>query len=251
MPANKHRATDMSLLGRGIYSVAMAGRLTGLKSATVSRYLRGYSYERMGERRYSPPGFRGDLMTDRMLKSRSVPVASFLDLLELRWIGLFRRNGVTGNEIRRALRAASEVLGGEPHPFTTGRFMADCRKILTSIATLSHGRRKDESRLCEIVSRQGVFERIIEPFIVGLTFDSEHRPESWEPAVGGGLVVLNPHRRFGKPITKESGKPTAVIAATLHAWGDVERVAEWYRIRPDEVEMAGRFEDALRRREVA
>jgi uncharacterized protein (DUF433 family) len=54
---------------------------------------------------------------------------------------------------------------------------------------------------------------------------------------------VDPARAFGKPIVRNCAVPTSILAASYEANGrDPERVAGWYGIAPQDVEVAVQFE---------
>ena len=79
-----------SLVGVGIYSIAEAGRLTSVASARIRRWVRGYTLDSRGGQHHSPAVWQRQLpIIDGNL------AVSFSDLIEVRFVDLFLRRGVS------------------------------------------------------------------------------------------------------------------------------------------------------------
>ncbi len=103
----------------------------------------------------------------------------------------------------------------------------------------------DEVTLWDMRDLQRVFERIIQPFLKNVEFDSGRVPRRWWPKGKAHLVALDPRRSFGQPIVFRDGVPTSVLARSVAANGSVEEVARWFEIHPASVHEAVAFEQAL------
>jgi uncharacterized protein (DUF433 family) len=217
------------LVGHGIYTIPDASRLTGVPASSIRRWTLGYEYVRHGERRRLPAIVRPQLDS-----VDDVPALSFLDLQELRFLHAFRTHGVSWHTLRLAHERARQLIG-RPHPFATGQFKTDGRRILTEVAGASR-----DSALVDIVQRQLVFKRIIERYLRGLEFE-EDVAARWFPH-GSRRVVLDPERRFGQPITTREGVPTLVLAKTYKAEQSFAKVARWYQVEIASVRAAVEFE---------
>jgi uncharacterized protein (DUF433 family) len=229
-PLNRH---DVSLFGRGLYSVGEAARIARVPGASIRRWLLGYSYRRGGETIRRPAVWHGDL---RSLGGR-VQV-SFHDMLEARIVGAFRRHGVSWAAIREAARRAVELFGSN-HPFTLKRFRTDGRRIFADI---------EESRdikVLDINRSHFVFEEVVTPSLFeGIELEAD-RAIRWVHPHGDGLVVVDPARSFGRPILRESGVPTDVIAASVAAENSEDSTAAIFGIPPRHVHAAVEFEQRL------
>jgi uncharacterized protein (DUF433 family) len=60
-----------------------------------------------------------------------------------------------------------------------------------------------------------------------------------------GIVVLDPRRSFGQPIVNDEGVSTRVLAGAVQAEQSIERVAEWFEVKPASVRAAVDFENQL------
>ena len=229
------RQSGSQVLGKGIYSLAEAERLIGLSPSTIRRYVFGYGYSHRDRRRLSPPAFEADYLAVGASGDHVLPGLSFLDLMELRVVAYFFRVGIRGHEVRSAQIATGKRLGSA-HPFCTGRFSTLGPRIL--VDTLGeHG----SDGIVEAAKGQRLMREVIEPYLHEVEI-SRDLPVLWRPAEGGGRVILDPKRSFGRPIMEKSGVPTDVLAAASCSWRDTEKVARWYEVEVDEVRAAVKFE---------
>jgi len=219
----------LDVVGRGVYSLSDASRLTGVSTQRLRRWFLGYRYRSRSGERQSPRVTTGDFADafDR-------PQLSFLDVLEARVIASFRDAGVSWREIRQAHTSAAELLQ-DPHPFVTARFRTDGTKIIGSL----RDRLGDEFWL-ELAEKQHVFRKVVEPFLKDLEFENG-RPVRWRPAPRIQSVVVDPNRSFGQPIIEEVGIPTEALADYAGATS-VDEAAAWYGVPSRAVRDAIRFE---------
>src|SRR5690349_18418602 len=106
---------DERIIGRGVYDASEALQLLNFKRdpsvlgrsvsrKTVARWLTGYDYTVRGERRHSVPLWRPDYVND----DQQIEI-SFRDLIELRFVKVFRDAGLALPTIRECfLRAVEE-----------------------------------------------------------------------------------------------------------------------------------------------
>ncbi len=216
--------TSPSHLGVGLYSIADAARL--LKAPT-NKVLRWASVREGLVPRYFDPEER---------------LISFAELMELHFIKMFRDEGVSLQAIRKASHKATAVFGSK-YPFGFKRFDTDGRTIFATLITESNG------VLVEDLQRgQYVFGSVMKPFFRKLEYKgTDSAVAQFWPRGKKGLVVLDPHRKFGKPIDAETGIPTRVIFDALHA-GKGQKpktVSEWLGVSIAAVNAALDFEKSL------
>lgn len=223
---------DCSLLGIGLYTVPEAARLTSIPQARLRRWLRGYTYGSGESTAVSEPVWRRQLPEiDGTLG------LGFLDLMEARFIDAFRKADVPWRVIRLCAERARELCGTD-HPFATQRFRTDGRTIFAEIAG-----KAGEAQLLDLAKSQLAFARIIGPSLyAGIDFSDRDTPTRWWPAGRQTPIVLDPARSFGQPIVSTRGVPTAVLADAVAAEGSVAKVARLYRVAPQSVHAAVRFE---------
>jgi len=200
----------------------------------------GYHYAVAGDIRKSPPVVDRDFP----VIDGSV-VLSFLDLQEIRFVYAFRQKGVSWKEIRQAYISARSELG-DPHPFSTGRFLTDGHSVLQE--QLGAHRR---TAFLNIIRNQFEFRRIVAPFIKELEFgtpkhlDAARQPIRWWPTEGRRRIVLDPGLNFGQASLSKEGVPTAVLAQAYAVEQSFDRVARWYELTSSAVRIAVEFEQQL------
>ena len=227
-------AVTTSFLGRGIYSVQSAARLSGIPIRRVRRWLCGYSFVSSGKARRSPPVWIGDFAPIETHAS-----LSFLDLIELRFVESFIRAGVSWKTMRLAHQKASEYVKS-PHPFCTNAFATDGRKIFADLKIAA-----DQKGIVEVISKQRYFDQVIRPLLLQLDFSSSHYPLRWWPLGTSRHVVLDPNRCFGTPITEREATPTRSLYLAVQAGNAPRQVASWYGVSPKAVADAIEFERNL------
>jgi uncharacterized protein (DUF433 family) len=199
-------------LGIGLYTAAEASRLLNLPVARVRRWLGGY---RGAIRDYAP------LWTPQLPKLDDQLGLGFLDLMQLRVVArVVAETDISLQKLRRALVLAQELIE-HGHPFTTARFRTDGRSLFVEI-----GRETDTPQLYDVLGRQYGFHRIIEPSFKDV--DLEIEITRWWPLGKQRLVVVDPLRSFGAPITSSSGIPTATLALAAERHGSPREAARWY-----------------------
>jgi len=211
-----HRTSD--LLGKGIYTVPDASRLSRVSARRIRYWLRGLPSEdacESADRRL----WQGELspIDDKL-------ALGFLDLQEVRFIDTFLKTGVSWHLLRAAHGVARERYRIE-HPFCTRRFVTDGAEILEEIATEPVGIAYEE-----VVQGQRVFRQVIQPFLRELEFAENDRLVRWWPLGTDRSVVLDPNRQFGQPITARSGVATEILQAATKAGQTLEEIADWYEL---------------------
>jgi hypothetical protein len=226
---NEHTFT---LIGKGIYSVPEAFRLTGVAPRTIRRWLLGYAFVTDGTRHLSPAVVPGDFgLID------GAAALSFLDLLEVRVVNAFRDEGVSWKDIRTTHEAACELLKHR-HPFSTGRFHTDGRSIVLESARIAGAQ-----GLLNVAERQLEFKRVVKPFLKNLDF-ADDIATRWWPLGRNKSVVLDPARNFGQAIVNRESVPTSVLATAARTTSR-SRVARWYEVSLKSVRDAVEFEEQL------
>lgn len=175
-----------------------------------------------------------------------LPVAeqaiTFIELMELYFIGIFREQGVAPRTIRRASAAAASKFGTD-YPFAVKRFDTDGRTIFATLVDSATDRQIVE----DLRRGQYVFEQIMKPFFQKLDFRNGQEVTRFWPMERKGGIVLDPERKFGKPIDAESGVPTRALYNAVQAGGGQEqkRVARWFGVSCHAVRAAVAFEKSL------
>lgn len=211
-------------LGRGVYPIAEAARLTKVKPATVRAWLRG-------RQSHGVAVGRGPLLH---ADYGSADVLSFLDLIEVLVAGHLKEAGVPLAAVRRAHAAIADHLRTD-HPFSRRELCTDGARVFLRTAKAD-----DEPELVEVVEKQRFFHRVMEPYLKRVDYDPVSRlARAWRVADG---VVLDPAIQLGKPTVEGTGIPAAVLAAAYKAnRRDADATASWYGVSPDEVRRAATF----------
>lgn len=226
-------AENDRLLGKGIYSLYEATRLSGASSSTIRRWLLGYSYKSGNQRKRRPPIFESDIG-----EIDGVFTISFRDLIELLFVHAFRERGVKWAIIHEAFDLARERFESQ-HPFSAINFKTDGKRIFEE--TILRG----ETKLADLNKQQFVISDFIQPTLVkALEFD-RRSVQKWYPNFPSKIIVLDPKRSFGRPIVDESGVPTQVINAAFQVEQDAAIVAAEFETKRSAVEAAVRFEARL------
>ena len=226
------------LIGRGVYNIAEAARLTGISARTLHRWAQGYRYMYRARACYSPPILGTGL--DQRYKE---PILEFRDIIEARFLSAFRKWGVSWHVIRRVAARANDVLK-QTHPFATRLFRTDGRTILLELMS------KDakDHRLVDLLHDQYEWERLVHAHLVDerVEFAEEKDPLRWWPLGVERRVVVDPARAFGAPVINEQGVQTYLLAKAMGIEDDADFVAHWYDVPLEAVTDAVAFENGLR-----
>lgn len=228
-------STEFRLIGRGVYSLRDAERLTGIPQGRLRRWTTGYRY-RVGLRfLYSPTAIAAATTAEV-----GIPALDFADLIEARFLEQFRRHRVPWKAIRLSAERARELLGRH-HPFSTRIFKTDGRTIMAELV----GGLGDRT-LLDLVRNQYEFEQVVSPMLYArLEFNERDEPGRWWPLGRERSVVIDPARGFGAPITAREGVPTSILAASVAAERSVEDAAAIYQVALPAVRDAVEFEAHL------
>jgi uncharacterized protein (DUF433 family) len=166
---------------------------------------------------------------------------SFLDLQEIVFVDAFLNAGVSWKTMRAAHHAAEQNLGR--HPFSTGRFATDGRRILLD---LTGDVAAVDPAFQEVVTNQLAFRRLILPYLVKLDFGKDGQAIRWWPVGKRRRIVVDPERSFGQPIVNKEGVPTVVLARAFQVERSAPIVARWYGVSRLSVVDAVQFEASLK-----
>ncbi|MDO9364474.1 MAG: hypothetical protein Q7T60_16220 [Sphingopyxis sp.] len=226
--------------GIGAYSPAEAGKLLGVPSSSIRRWLFGYSYDHHGPRVQQRP-----LWVSQYSLDQDEPLLGFRDLIEARMVAKLRNIGFGLPTIRICLSTAAEI-AGDSHPFSSARFRTDGQRLFLE--------RLDDDGAHDVIdlkSRQHAFPKIIERSFLDLDFDDE-KATRWFPFEKSREVVADPERSFGQPITDQGGVPTVRLAQAYQAEGrSIEKVAKIFELATSVVRDALAFERQIGRLAVA
>ena len=170
---------------------------------------------------------------------------SFLDLMELRFVSFFRKQGVQMQTLRRAVeRARRDWRVTHPLAMSNYKYLTDRHAVFVQAA-------QDENDMATWDMATGQYEMwaMIERLIAqGVVYEPRHHlPISWKPKPEEcSTVVIDPRIAFGRTTIEGTWVPTSVI---FNQWKAEDRnesaVADWYGVGKDAVKQAVRYELAL------
>src|ERR1043166_6002145 len=99
---------DLAWFSTGIYSVSGAARVTGVSAGRIRRWLRGYHYRAGDKQRALPPLWRG-----QWPPIHGNLALGFQDLIEIRFVDAFLKQGASWAAIHRARERAAELFRSE------------------------------------------------------------------------------------------------------------------------------------------
>lgn len=113
-------------LGIGIYSAPEAAKIIGVKPPTLRRWTKEYRYTNRGMVYLHQP------VIPRHFGPNDATI-TFLELIELLFVKMFRTEGVSIPAIRKAAQRATQIFG-TPYPFAMQRFDTDGKYIFATLS---------------------------------------------------------------------------------------------------------------------
>jgi uncharacterized protein (DUF433 family) len=218
----------MAILGRGVYSLPDAAKLTHLKPPRVREWFVGRRSVRSPASVFLSdyPSFGGD---------RAI---SFHDLIELYIAGQLRDHGVPLQTLRKVYKKLQTDLDTK-HPFCRRELMSKNGQVF-----LFGLDPRGTEEMIEVLSRQRVSPDILLPFLQKVDYDqATEMGKRWCIA---DLVVIDPAICLGKPVIVGVGITTSVLASSYEANNhDAEVVADWFKVHSKHVIAAVDFERSL------
>jgi len=206
-----------------------------------------YSFPEAAKIIKAPPGIlrRWASASDWLVARKLDPaerLITFTELMELHFIKIFRDEGVSLQTIRKTSQAAAAKFKTD-YPFSVKRFDTDGRTIFATLRAAAHSVTLVE----DLEKSQFVLTKIMRPFFHKLDYAGTMEVTRYWPRTKKGRVVLDPARKFGKPIDSETGVPTRAIVDALSAGGGQSPavVARWLGIPLAAVNAAVAFERSL------
>ncbi len=235
-------------LGIGFYTTSEAAQLVRMPAQKIRRWLSGHNYK-IGDELRSMPA----LWAPQLPKFDNHQELGFRDLVELRFVNAFVKQGLGLSTIRRCLNYARDCIADE-HPFSTRQFRTDGRTIFfdfveqaNAVAATSNDNQSDDElrSLLDLKHRQFVFRNVVSQTFKDLDFD-ERIVTRWRLLAGKDSIVIDPRRAFGQPIAAGTGTPTVALDQAVKAEGSVSRVAFLFDLPLQVVRDAMKFEAELR-----
>jgi uncharacterized protein (DUF433 family) len=217
-------------LNQGVYTLAEAAQYTHVPVSTLSSWFR---------QRPDKKG-RGPIFKSDWIQAGGDFALSFFNLIEAYVASFLKNHGAKPNDIRRANEILKAELGVE-HPFAHAR-------LRTAMGRIIHENRasKRKTGFVDIISKQLFFPQ----FKRGLTkivYNTTTRlAEAWKIAKG---IIVRPTVGFGKPVIKDTGVSTVIVANQYWANGkNASLVARLFNIPEAGVKNAFRFEKIVIKR---
>ncbi len=229
-----------------IYPLPYAAQLAGLDVGTARRWMRGYEYQHKGQTKHSAPVLH--MVSESEAQRNNL---SFEDLLTLRLVRAFREDARLGLPTIKAAARIAATRYGVTNPFVNRMFRSDGRKVFLELQDSKLVRGKDRM-LVEAITGQQQFREVVEPSLFRNIVFVRNEPSIWHPQGNASSVVIRPDRAFGAPHVADTGVRTDVLADAVKAEGGdvaaVAAVAEWFKLKPKQVEDAVAAEGAWRSR---
>lgn len=217
-----------NMLGQGVYSMSEAAWLLGVPQPRVAAWFEGW------------PRRPGSLFISDYGGLFDKPTISFLDLVDSTIaVILNTKHGVSMRTMRK-LRQNLSALWDTNHPFSRQQFFTDAagRRIFCTIAE-----ENGETGFLEILKLQRAMPEILLPFLSRVEYNEDTKLA--ELVRLSGNVVLDPKRKYGKPIVRGTGMPTSILNECYQAMQSFEVVADWYSVTSEDVEAAVFFETSF------
>ncbi len=225
-------APAFNLIGKGVYSLYEAHRLTEVPRRSIVRWTRGYDFTYRGQKHHSKP-----IVQASTFGAEEEVFLTFKDIIEMRFVHAFRKHNVSWPEIRKASERASEIIGSA-YPFSTKRFSTDGRRILADFVNDI-----GDPVLLSVVHGQVEMREVVSPMLyAGIDFGTNEEPDRWWPVEGSRRIVVDPARQFGAPLVDEEGVQTMILARAAIYQNSIEVVADQYEVDPISVAEAVEFE---------
>lgn len=219
----------------GFYTVREAARLLNIMNAgAITAWLKGHTRSAAGpviHRQYAPLGRNQEL--------------GFWDLIEVRFVDHFRKQGYSLQSLRRAAETARNELKAE-HPFALygAKFVGVRKQIFLQVA-----KAEKDTKLLNLVTKQFAMYEVLEQVLEhGINFDpTSGLATKWYPREKEfPRVVLDPTVAYGQPAIDRVRVPTEAI---FNLWkaedGNFAAVMDWFEIDEDLAKQAVEFELTL------
>src|SRR5581483_4481993 len=149
---------ERSLVGVGLYSFPDAAHIIGTDARTLRQWAKSYHYRARGVEYIHRP------VITRYLGDAENAL-TFLELIELLFVRVFRSEGVSMQVIRKAADAAARRFD-TPYPFAVRRFDTDGKNIFATLAA-----EPGDVLVAEDLARgQYVFQEVVRPYFRKLDY---------------------------------------------------------------------------------
>jgi len=235
--------TAAQLIGQGIYSIPEVGQIIHAQPRSIRRWINGYEHSR--SKIFSTP-----VLPSKVLKIEGEEVITFQQMIEILFINLFRKYGISMPTIRAAAKQASLDFSTE-HPFAIHQLKTDGKSIFSITRSELERYSPDDGDevterqlLKDLAMGQYVIARFAEPYFKKIDYGPLEAVRYW-PQGNDRSVVIDPARSFGRPIDSKSGVPTKAVYDMYKAGDDIPTISAWYRMEVAAVADAIDFEKSL------
>src|SRR4030042_466574 len=204
------------------YTTVEAARFAETKPRTVAYWHYGTG-TRVG------PALRG--------KKRYAPL-SYLQLVEVAFVAVFRQRGVPLQRIRKARDYVAKVFGAE-FPFVQYEFKTEGLHILMDAASFDP---EFEDLIVADEAGQMAWERIMLERFDQFDYE-EDLALRWHPRGRNVPIIIDPRISFGAPILERTGTPTWVIKGRVEAGETVEEIEADFGVTKADLRYALEFEE--------
>lgn len=217
-----------------LYSIADAARLVRLSPATLRSWVVGRAYPTQAGARHWPPLVR---IADR----RSTRL-SFTNIVELHVLSVLRGKKVQVERIRSAMTFIRTEMGTE-HPLAD----VDTQTDQVDVYVEFFGRLVNASR------GQAALRPIVEQYLERIERDEQGLARRLFPSTRAGqdlgprVIVIDPERRFGRPLIAGTNIETSAVAERFAAGESWSELAHDFGLDEAAIAEAVRFETELRR----
>lgn len=214
-----------NFVGVGLYTIPEAARLSGVAPARIRQWVYGQGGAATLQPQLPPVGGQNAI--------------GFYNLVEILYVRDLAAQGVTWRTIKKAAERARSVMQ-DTHPFAMRHLHTDGRGLFLETA-----KETGDRQLLNLVDGNFAMLEVLErSFVRTIAFDGPgDRASTWQPLGNLDRIIVDPTRKFGRPIDRETGVPTDVLASALVAeQGNADRVARWWQVPVEAVQQAAEFE---------
>lgn len=230
-----HNNPDKSYLGIGMYPISEAAKILRLPVGKLHRWTKGYYFSARDTRRVES---RALLQQHDYPELAAQGIVTFLEMIELYLISIFRERGVSMQTIRKVAKRIAERFRTN-HPFALMGLRTDGKHIIGEMEDAESGASRrflEELHNCQIV-----FD-IAEQFLYPNADAHDDLIHRYWPIGKEKGVVCDPQRNFGQPILDRYRVPTYPLYNMFRSGESPETIAWWYEIDVGSVQSAIEFE---------
>lgn len=221
-------------IGTGFYTIPEAARILRLPPRRLRRWATGYRSTSRGV------SYAGQPVIARGLSGEKNTTLSFLDVIELLFVDLFRRQNVSMPTIRAAAENARSLFHTD-HPFAVRRFDTDGKRIFATLSADDVTEVSSKVLYEDLAAGQFVLEYAARPYFKNIEYDHDEALRYWPMGREAGVVV-DARRALGRPILSGSGTPTHPLYQMAVAGESVTNIARWYELEDAAVRAAIEYE---------